>query len=61
MFENVDGRTDDGVIGIIIAHLGAFGSGELLMDELWVKPGKLCTNLHFPGFTHILRKIQLHQ
>ena len=29
MFENVDGRTDDGVIGILIAHLGAFGSGEL--------------------------------
>ena len=30
MFENVDGRTDDGVIGILIAHLGAFGSGELI-------------------------------
>ena len=34
MFENVDGRTDDGrtdagVTGILIAHLGAFGSGEL--------------------------------
>ena len=29
MFENVDGRTNDGVIGILIAHLGAFGSGEL--------------------------------
>ena len=30
MFENVDGRTPDaGVIGILIAHLGAFGSGEL--------------------------------
>ena len=30
MFENVDGRTEDaGVIGILIAHLGAFGSGEL--------------------------------
>ena len=36
MFENVDGRrttdgrrTDAGVIGILIAHLGAFGSGEL--------------------------------
>ena len=24
-----DGRTDAGVIGILIAHLGAFGSGEL--------------------------------
>ena len=29
MFENVDGRTDDGVTGILIAHLGAFRSGEL--------------------------------
>ena len=35
MFENVDRRsddgrtTDDGVTGILIAHLGAFGSGEL--------------------------------
>ena len=30
MFENVDGPTmDAGVIGILIAHLGAFGSGEL--------------------------------
>ena len=29
MFENVDGRTTDaGVTGILIAHLGAFGSGE---------------------------------
>ena len=35
MFENVDGQTDDGrttdagVTGILIAHLGAFGSSEL--------------------------------
>ena len=30
MFENVDGRTTDArVTGILIAHLGAFGSGEL--------------------------------
>ena len=30
MFENVDGRmADAGVTGIQIAHLGAFGSGEL--------------------------------
>ena len=29
-----DGRTTDaGVIGILIAHLGAFGSGELKMDK----------------------------
>ena len=32
MFENVDGRQpDDGVIDILIAHLRAFGSGELKM------------------------------
>ena len=31
MFENVDGRrTDAGVTGILIAHLRAFGSGELI-------------------------------
>ena len=30
MFENVDGRrTDARVTGILIAHLGAFSSGEL--------------------------------
>ena len=32
MFENVDGQTTDadaGVICILIAHPGAFGSGEL--------------------------------
>ena len=29
MFENVDGRKDAGVTGILIAHLRAFGSGEL--------------------------------
>ena len=30
MFENVDGRTTDaGFTGILIAHLEAFGSGEL--------------------------------
>ena len=39
MFENVDGRTDDGrttdarVTGILIAHLRAFGSGELKSNE----------------------------
>ena len=42
MFENVDGRTDGrttdgrttdaGVTGILIAHLGAFGSGELIKE-----------------------------
>ena len=39
MFENVDGRTTDGrttdagVTGILIAHLGAFGSGELITQS----------------------------
>ena len=38
MFENVDGRrtdgrTDDGVTGILLAHLGAFGSGELKINQ----------------------------
>ena len=34
MFENVDGRmTDAGVIGILIAHPGAFGSGELRISQ----------------------------
>ena len=35
MFENVDGRTTDaGVTGILIAHLGAFGSGELINRKI---------------------------
>ena len=29
MFENVDGQTDARVTGILLAHLGAFSSGEL--------------------------------
>ena len=43
MFENVDGRTDGrttdgrttdaGVTGMLIAHLGAFGSGELKIHK----------------------------
>ena len=43
MFENVDGRTDDGrttdarVTGILIAHLGAFGSGELKIEKVLLK------------------------
>ena len=67
MFENVDGRTDDGrttdagVIGILIAHLGAFGSGELKIQEnfklsceyFWKHYGKWSIRpmepmLHFP-------------
>ena len=38
MFENVDGQTDDGVTGILITHLGAFGSGELKI--------KTCSTFH---------------
>ena len=34
MFENVDRPTDVGVTGILIAHLGAFGSGELIIKNL---------------------------
>ena len=39
MFENVDGRrtdgqtTDAGVIGILLAHQWAFGSGELIIVQ----------------------------
>ena len=35
MFENVDGRTDAAVTGILIAHLGAFGSGELKIQAIY--------------------------
>ena len=35
MFENVEGRTTDaGVTGIQIAHLRAFGSGELKTNKI---------------------------
>ena len=57
MFENVDGRrTDDGVTGILFAHLGALGSGELkTLSELfsgsraWTPPPPL---IKIPRFTH---------
>ena len=49
MFENVegrmDGRTDAGVIGILIAHIGAFGSGELKT----VTTGLLLSLVHTRG------------
>ena len=50
MFENVDGRTDGrttdaGVTGILIAHLRAFGSGELKSTENF--PIMLGVNLTF--------------
>ena len=34
-----DGRTDDGVTGILIAHLRAFGSGELKNKTVGIRPG----------------------
>ena len=41
MFQNVDGRTPDaGVTGILIAHLRAFGSGELKMHIEWQRNNK---------------------
>ena len=43
MCENVDGRTDDGVTGTLIAHLGVFGSGEL---KMWLGPNPLPDRLH---------------
>ena len=66
MFENVDGRrtdgrrTDDGVTGILIAHPGAFGSGELikgLISNMWLFFSytiqlitiKLCTKFQNPN------------
>ena len=33
MFENVDGRMDDGVTGILYAHQWVFGSGELKSQQ----------------------------
>ena len=55
MFENVDGRTDDGrtdgrtdagVTGILIAHLGAFGSGELKTNAVLLQ-FLCCTSTSF--------------
>ena len=50
MFENVDGRrttdgrtTDAGVTGILIAHLGAFGSGELKINIKIAWPNNCAT------------------
>ena len=61
MFENVDGRTDGrrttdaGVTGILIAHLGAFGSGELTSYR---SPGTMVHVMHvhfmfFAVFTNL--------
>ena len=58
MFENVDGRTDDGrttdgrtpdagVTGILIAHLRAFGSGELIKAiKVYKQMIELTTSYH---------------
>ena len=50
MFENVDGRrtddgrtTDDGVTGILIAHLRAFGSGELKKGMIFLNKSTAST------------------
>ena len=51
MFENVDGRTTNArAIGILIAHLGAFGSGELINthEELLIWTSK------YGGHTYML-------
>ena len=37
-----DGQTDAGVTGILIAHLGAFGSGEL---KIKITPRELSTTV----------------
>ena len=41
-FENVDGRTDDGYLYILKAHICAFGSGEL---KIW----KISAKIHEIG------------
>ena len=38
-----EGQTDAGVTGILIAHLGAFGSGELI---IFLIPQNLCSSEH---------------
>ena len=54
MFENVDERTDDGVTGILIAHLGAFCSGELTKT----KRHKLYS--HFPFIHYMIFSALVH-
>ena len=46
-----DGRTDDGVTGILIAHLGAFGSGEL-KNDIWC--ARNCVQQGARALIHIL-------
>ena len=58
MFENVDGRTlDAGVIGILIAHLGAFSSGELKIgpeDYCLASQGLPRDGFFYPTLTRIM-------
>ena len=61
MFENVDGRTDAGVTGILIAHLGAFGSGELKNIRIGPPLPKLSGSTHVdsqPPLKLILVKVR---
>ena len=51
MFENVDGRkTDAGVTGILIAHLGALGSGELKTHTKTCNMVNIIYNTHLTHF-----------
>ena len=82
MFENVDGRTTDGrrtdgrrttdaaVTGILIAHLGAFGSGELkiVYDQVLIhfvligdKSSKGAYEEVIPTLSQILSKLDLER
>ena len=45
-----DGRTDAGVTGILIAHLGAFGSGELKKDPQKKHPIETVSIFLMKGF-----------
>ena len=47
MFENVDGRTDAGVTGILLAHPRAFRSGEMKMPISDPQDG-----FFYPTLTH---------
>ena len=55
MFENVDGQTDAGVIGILLAHLGAFGSGELT-KYMYTTPTPHIMMISLPGLQLSVRQ-----
>ena len=57
-----DGRTTDaGVIGILIAHLGAFGSGELKREQKFTEDSDHDKNLYKVsnqfGKVHFIKKV----